>query len=198
MTPSTLVNDRPAPPVPLDSRHVADSNTERHVPQQSQPAPPGRSRSLARPLRAAALVAGLALLPLATACGGGTDAAKSAQDKGASRLSATPAAGVVAPPKVEVIAGLLGCEPAIRTEADELREGTCRSAKANYLITTFPAEKFKLTWLDSASIYGGTYLVGPRWVVSGRPELLEPAREKVGGDIQQLRGMNDATAPGAP
>ncbi|MET9101728.1 MULTISPECIES: hypothetical protein [Streptomyces] len=162
------------------------------MPQQPQRATASPRRPFARPLRVAALVAGLALLPLATACGAGTDA-KSAEGKGASRLSATPAAGVVAPPKVEVIAGLLGCEPAIRTDADELREGTCRSAKANYLITTFPEEKFKLTWLDSASIYGGTYLVGPRWVVSGRPELLEPARDKVGGEIQQLRGMNGAT-----
>ena len=104
-------------------------------------------------------------------------------------MSAT-AAGVVAPAKVEVIADLTGCEVRIRTEADELREGVCHSEKGDYLITTFPQEKYKLTWLDSAAVYGGKYLVGTRWVVSAKPELLEELRPKLGGTIQKLRGTS--------
>ncbi|WUO26748.1 hypothetical protein OHT76_41050 [Streptomyces sp. NBC_00287] len=131
-----------------------------------------------------AVVGSLVFLPLATACGGGEDRATES-----STVSAAPAAGVVAPAKVEVIAGLTGCKAKIRIEADELRQGLCHTKKADYLITTFPEEKYKRTWLDSASVYGGTYLVGSRWVVSAEPELLGAFREKLGGTIRRLQGM---------
>lgn len=142
-----------------------------------------------------ATVGSLALLLLTTACGGGEDGGAAAKSSPAN-VSAT-VAGVVAPAKVEVIAGLTGCEVKIRTEADELREGVCRTKTGDYRITTFPQEKFKLTWLDAAAVYGGKYLVGPRWVVSAKPEVLERLRPQLGGKIQQLRGVGPAPAPSA-
>lgn len=152
------------------------------MPQQSQ-----RSQSdptVARLLRRAALAGSLVLLSLATACsGGGEDAPETGK---ASKRSAAATAGIVAPAKIEVIAGLAGCEAEIRVEADELREGVCRSKTAEYRITTFPEEKLKEDWLEAASVYGGKHLVGPRWVVSARPKLLEQARVKLGGTIRQL------------
>nr|WP_303709301.1 hypothetical protein [Kutzneria buriramensis]WKX07485.1 hypothetical protein Q4V64_08275 [Kutzneria buriramensis] len=113
-------------------------------------------------------------------------------------MSAAPAAGVVAPAKVEVIASLTGCKAKIRIEADELRQGLCHTKKVDYLITTFPEEKYKQTWLDSAAIYGGKYLVGSRWIVSAKePEMLEGFRAKLGGTIQQLRGIGPTPGPSA-
>ncbi|WP_329341931.1 hypothetical protein OG866_38245 [Streptomyces sp. NBC_00663] len=140
-------------------------------------------------LRTAAAVGCLALFPLTAGCGGGEedDARKAAAD---TVVTAAPSAGVVAPAKVEVIAGLIGCEVKIRTEAEELREGTCHSAKGDYLITTFPEERLKLTWLDAASVYGGTYLVGTRWAVSAKEPLLKEARPRIGGTVRQLRGTS--------
>ncbi|GAA4055986.1 hypothetical protein [Streptomyces shaanxiensis] len=133
----------------------------------------------------------LVLLLLSTACSGGED--KGAASKSSpTNVAATTVAGVVAPAKVEVIADLTGCKVKIRTEADELREGVCRTEKGDYLITTFPAEKYKLTWLDAAAVYGGKYLVGTRWVVSAKPKLLEQLRPRLGGNIQQLRGVGPA------
>lgn len=129
----------------------------------------------------AALVGGLALV---TGCGGGED--DSAEESRPSKSATAPAAGIVAPAKVEVIAGLAGCKAEIRIDADELREGLCHSEQADYRITTFPAEKYKTAWLDAASVYGGTYLVGPRWVVSAKAEHLQQARNKLGGTIQKL------------
>jgi hypothetical protein len=127
---------------------------------------------------------------LVTACGGGDDDKPAAHGGTAAPSgSAAPAAGVVAPAKVEVIAGLTGCKVKIRTEADELREGVCHTKKGDYLITTFPEEKLKETWLESAGVYGGTYLVGMRWVVSAKPEMLEPLRAKLGGTVRELRGI---------
>ncbi|MGC9540745.1 hypothetical protein [Streptomyces sp. UG1] len=141
----------------------------------------------------------LVLLLTVTACGGGDDSGDdkrtSAKDS-PTNVSAT-VAGVVAPAKVEVIAGLTGCEVQIRTEADQLREGLCHTAKGDYRITTFPAEKYKLTWLDAAAVYGGKYLVGTRWVVSGKPAVLERLRPRLGGTIQQLRGVGPAPGPSA-
>ncbi|MGV9454505.1 hypothetical protein [Streptomyces sp. NPDC003635] len=134
-----------------------------------------------------AVAGSLAFLPLLAGCGDGEERANSAAK--AAKVSAAPSAGVVAPAKVEVIAGLTGCTAKIRIDADELRQGVCHTKKADYLITTFPEEKYKRTWLDSASVYGGTYLVGTRWVVSAEPELLGSFRAKLGGTIQRLQGI---------
>ncbi|MEV7205324.1 MULTISPECIES: hypothetical protein [unclassified Streptomyces] len=95
----------------------------------------------------------------------------------------------MAPAKVEVIADLVGCEPNIRVEASELREGICHTAQGDFLITTFPEEKYKRTWLETARVYGGTYLVGTRWVVSAERKALEPLRKKIGGDIRRLESF---------
>ncbi|MFF7529055.1 hypothetical protein [Streptomyces bobili] len=167
---------------------VRDRKTERHVPQQPRRGHTGRTPATTRLLRGAARAAGLTLLALATACGGGGQD-EVAVNSDPAKISAAPAAGVVAPAKVEVIAGLTGCEADIRIEADELRQGACTTADGGYLITTFPEEKLKETWLDSASVYGGTYLVGTRWVVSAEPEMLEKFRGKLGGTVRELRGI---------
>ncbi|WUN21060.1 hypothetical protein OHA74_12855 [Streptomyces phaeochromogenes] len=137
----------------------------------------------------------MAFLPLATGCSSSGEDDASAGSK-PSELSAAPAAGVVAPAKVEVIANLTGCKAKIRIEADELRQGLCHTKEVDYLITTFPEEKYKLAWLDAASVYGGKYLVGTRWVVSvKKPEMLERFRTKLGGTVQQLRGIGPTPAP---
>jgi hypothetical protein len=143
--------------------------------------------------RRAALAGALALLPLVTACGGGGEGDAAAKSE-PTKVSATEV-GVVAPAKVEVIAGLTGCKAKIRVEAEELREGVCHTKKGDYLITTFPEEKYKQTWLDAASVYGGKFLVGTRWVVSAPPKLLAGFRAQLGGIIQQLRGTGPAPAP---
>ncbi|MER5213860.1 hypothetical protein ABT063_25615 [Streptomyces sp. NPDC002838] len=157
----------------------------------------GRIPPTVRLARGAALAGCLALLPLATACGGGgdDDAVKSGPTK--TSVTAAPAAGVVAPAKVEVIAGLTGCKVKIRVEAEQLREGVCHTEKGDYLITTFPRDKYQQTWLESASVYGGKYLVGARWVVAAKPKMLEQFRAKLGGTIQQMRGMGPTPGPSA-
>ncbi|MFH8493759.1 hypothetical protein [Streptomyces coeruleorubidus] len=166
------------------------------MPQQPQRGRTSRTLPTTRLIRGAALAASLALLPLATACSGGADDATMNSDP--SKISAAPAAGVVAPAKVEVIAQLTGCKPKIRIEADELRQGLCHTPKVDYLITTFPEEKYKQAWLESAAIYGGKYLVGSRWIVSAKePKMLEEFRSKLGGTIQQLRGIGPTPAPKA-
>lgn len=140
--------------------------------------------------RGVALAAGMAVLPLVAGCGGEGD---KAADRPADESS--PVAAVVAPAKVEVLASLTGCKVKIRTEAEELREGVCHTPAGDYLITTFPKAELLQTWLESAAIYGGTYLVGPRWAISAKEEVLKPLRAKVGGTIQDLSTYGSAPAP---
>lgn len=149
-----------------------------------------------RTTRYAAPALTAAVLVLATACGegGGAGPGGSGGDAKAQKGGGGAEVAVAAPAKVEVIAQLTDCEVTIRTEADELREGVCRTSLGDYLVTTFPKDGLKETWLDSASTYGGTYLVGPRWVISGKEKILEPLREKVGGTIRDLSRTNGPAA----
>ncbi|MEU8744898.1 hypothetical protein OH540_07705 [Streptomyces sp. BPPL-273] len=167
-------------------------------PEQSGPPMHGRAvRHLTAVRRARHVVLAATLLLLATACGGGEDGRSANSDP--SKMSAAPAAGVVAPARVEVIAGLTGCNANIRVEAEELREGLCHTKQGDYIITTFPEERYQQSWLDTASMYGGRYLVGTRWVVSAKSQVLERFRSKLGGTIQQMRGMGPAApSPSAP
>ncbi|MET9820492.1 hypothetical protein ABZ038_02480 [Streptomyces sp. NPDC006349] len=67
-----------------------------------------------------------------------------------------------------MIAVLTGCEAEIRVEAEELREGLCHTKQGDYIVTTFPEVRYQRTWLETANMYGGRYLVGERWVVCRR------------------------------
>ncbi|MHC3455219.1 hypothetical protein [Streptomyces prasinus] len=136
-------------------------------------------------MRGAAVIGSLVLLLLLSACSGGEDSA--AADSKPSAANAL-AAGVVAPAKVEVIAGITGCKAEIRVDAEELREGLCHTKSGDYLITTFPEDRYQQTWLETAGMYGGKYLIGSRWVVAAKPEELERFQRQLGGTIRQLRG----------
>ncbi|QNP68394.1 hypothetical protein IAG44_02180 [Streptomyces roseirectus] len=136
-------------------------------------------------------VAAVALLFLLTACGGG-EGEPAAQ---ASETAGPAAVQVVAPAKVEVIAGLTGCTAALRIQAAELREGSCRTAQGDYIITTFPKETLKDTWLDAAAVYGGTYLVGPQWAVGGKAEVLKRLQPSIGGELVKLTGSGPSPVP---
>lgn len=91
---------------------------------------------------------------------------------------------------IEKIASMTDCAVEMRTDADELREAVCVTTEGNWIVTTFPTEKLKLTWLDTASMYGGTYLVGPKWAIGAKSQVLKELRTKVGGELQELRGMS--------
>ncbi|MEU6550330.1 hypothetical protein ABZ915_08580 [Streptomyces sp. NPDC046915] len=153
----------------------------------------------ARLARGAALAGSLALLPLTVACGGGAGEDDASPDDKKSKSPAISAqqAQVVAPAKVEVIAGLTDCKVKIRVDADELREGICHTKEGDYLITTFPEEKYQQTWLDSISPYQGTYLVGTRWVVSAQPTMLNRFRTRLGGEIVHATGTGPTPVPSA-
>ncbi|MET9883372.1 hypothetical protein ABZZ20_09495 [Streptomyces sp. NPDC006430] len=131
-----------------------------------------------------------AVLLAMTLCGGcaaGTSAGTAAGPGGpVPSSSARPA-------PLQEIAEALGCTPEITVDAEELREGACGSGQEGFRMATFTTEQGRQAWLTEAQMYGGTYLVGPRWVITAASaEALAPARTRLGGTIES------APAHGSP
>lgn len=101
--------------------------------------------------------------------------------------AATPNAAQ--PPKaspkgLEELARDTGCTVQVQTNASELRQGACQTGAGQYTLLTFATDQAAGTWLSEAKIWGGTYLVGTRWVIVGTPQQLATFQNKVGGNVQ--------------
>lgn len=119
-------------------------------------------------------------------------------DSGTEPAAAAPSPSVSPPVtgSVEQVAARLDCKPEIRTDADELRQGMCDTAAGQFAVTTFPAEKFKLIWLDAAAGWGGWYVVGPRWAVSATTKDEAVSRQKkLGGSLVDGSVIPKSPAP---
>ncbi|MFF4099158.1 hypothetical protein [Streptomyces sp. NPDC001903] len=103
--------------------------------------------------------------------------------------SAAPAPAAARPAPLQTIADALGCTPETTVDAEELREGACGSGQEGFRMATFTSEQGRQTWLTEAQMYGGTYLVGPTWVITGASaEALAGAHTRLGGTIETVSG----------
>ncbi|WKX68863.1 hypothetical protein [Streptomyces sp. XD-27] len=159
------------------------------------PGPPLRPRF--RSVRLSAACAALCAAALLGACGGGGTAGDGATG---SRTSVTRTAGsgaagsgaadrtrppAAAPESVRDIAAAIGCTADVYVDADELRQAGCRTERGEFRMVTFAADSGQRAWLSEARAYGGTYLVGKRWVVTARPvKPLAALRAELGGTIE--------------
>ncbi|MFD7256135.1 hypothetical protein [Streptomyces sp. NPDC059874] len=85
---------------------------------------------------------------------------------------------------IEEIATAIGCTAEVSVEAEELRQGGCESGQGAYRMATFAADEGLRSWLAEARIYGGSYLVGNRWVVTtGESAALSSLRDRLGGSL---------------
>ncbi|WP_218617678.1 hypothetical protein [Cryptosporangium aurantiacum] len=136
---------------------------------------------------------GALVVLLALGACGSPDAQSSEPTAAASSPSPPP----VATGTVEQLAARLGCQPQIRTEAAELRQGVCRAATGEFTVTTFPQERFKLTWLDAAAGWGGWYVVGPLWAVSASTKAIaDDFRQTLGGSLIDGSKIPKPVGPG--
>lgn len=118
----------------------------------------------------------LVLAASAGACAGG--GSKSASARPSSPPSAKPSS-------VEQLAAVLGCTPRERGRASDYRQAFCETASGKYVIATFNTDQGQQDWTNFSKMYGGTYLVGPRWTVVAGPELLKPLQVRVGGRLEE-------------
>ncbi|MDH2388703.1 hypothetical protein QCN29_07865 [Streptomyces sp. HNM0663] len=97
--------------------------------------------------------------------------------------------GKPAPPKeatgsLEQIAAQADCEPNIQTDAAELRQANCTTGDGRYVLATFATDRGQREWINEAKNYGGTYLVGRKWVAVGDAEVLAALRGRLGGTVE--------------
>ncbi|MFF1415095.1 hypothetical protein ACFVX6_35910 [Streptomyces sp. NPDC058289] len=126
--------------------------------------------------RAIALLAAL----LCTACTAGAGSTGSTGTGGGGRAASPPPA----PEPLDRIAAALGCSPEVTVDAQELREGACAVGAQAFRLATFSTAEGRAAWLSESRQYGGTYLVGERWIITApSPDALTPARERLGGTL---------------
>ncbi|MFC6886259.1 MULTISPECIES: hypothetical protein [Actinomadura] len=132
------------------------------------------------PARAALLCGAAAVtLPLSSACSGA--AAGNGADGADGAHSAHGAAA--SPATIEQLAARTGCALSGKRGSEELRQGACRTAKGRYTLVSFTTDRGRDAWLEEARPWGGSYLVGTRWVAVGAPRTLESLRADLGGHV---------------
>ncbi|MGW9048825.1 hypothetical protein ACWGOT_01635 [[Kitasatospora] papulosa] len=123
----------------------------------------------------AAVRAGLALL---TAC-----AALAACDGGADQDD-RPGVPPTASGTLEQLASKADCDPRMQTDAEELRQANCTTEDGRYVLATFATDRGQREWINEANDYGGSYLVGRKWVAVGDPEVVAALRGRLGGTVE--------------
>lgn len=119
--------------------------------------------------------AGLALLTACAAlagCGGGADR----DDR--------PAKPPTASGTLEQLASKADCDPRLQTDAEELRQANCTTEDGRYVLATFATDRGQREWINEANDYGGSYLVGRKWVAVGDPEVVAALRGRLGGTVE--------------
>jgi hypothetical protein len=121
------------------------------------------------------LVAGAAVALLVLTGCGGSHGSGDAQEK-------VPA---TATGSLEDLAADVDCKPSIQTDADEIRQGVCKNTDGQFILATFATDRGQREWLNGAKDYGGSYLVGAKWVAVGDQKVVTALRGRLGGDIEE-------------
>lgn len=74
---------------------------------------------------------------------------------------------------LERLAEQATCDPNVQTDAEELRQANCTTDDGRYILTTFATDRGLREWINEADDYGGSYLVGRKWVASGDAKVVE-------------------------
>ncbi|MEU2158636.1 hypothetical protein ABZ532_27120 [Streptomyces sp. NPDC019396] len=85
---------------------------------------------------------------------------------------------------LEELAAKVTCRPNVSTDAKELRQANCATKDGKYVLTTFATDRGQREWINEANDYGGAYLVGRKWVVSGDEKVVTALRDRLGGDVE--------------
>ncbi|MQS14868.1 hypothetical protein F7Q99_22050 [Streptomyces kaniharaensis] len=100
--------------------------------------------------------------------------------------------GLLGPPRtsadvaratVEDLAQRIGCTADITADTTDLRQGLCTLGEDEVWIATFPTTGAQKAWTSEAEAYGGSYLVGDRWVLVVSDTTADLLHAKLGGVI---------------
>ncbi|WP_327428172.1 MULTISPECIES: hypothetical protein [unclassified Streptomyces] len=134
------------------------------------------------------LLAGAAVaLLMLTGCGGGSG------DKAATTEDTVPA---TATGSLEDLAAEVKCTPDIQTDADEIRQGVCKISGGKFILATFATDRGQREWLNGAKDYGGSYLVGAKWVAVGDQKMVTTLRGQLGGTVEEGASHHSGSSGG--
>ncbi|MEV0095322.1 hypothetical protein [Streptomyces sp. NPDC050738] len=85
---------------------------------------------------------------------------------------------------LEQLAAKAKCAPEIATDAAELRQANCTTPDGRYVLATFATDRGQREWINGAKDYGGTYLVGRKWVAVGEDKVVTALRGRLGGTVE--------------
>ncbi|CAL9314362.1 hypothetical protein [Streptomyces sp. SudanB182_2057] len=85
---------------------------------------------------------------------------------------------------LEELAAEVGCEPDVQTDADEIRQAVCRTARGRFVLATFATDRGRREWTEEAKDYGGHFLVGRKWVAVGDEGVVRALRGTLGGELE--------------
>jgi hypothetical protein len=130
--------------------------------------------------------------PLVGACGAGTLPPGMTVDEhghgttGTTRTTGATEDGPPAPFRtVDQLAATVGCTATRQGTTADFRQASCTKDDTTFVFVDFDTTEGQRAWLDYATSYGGEFLVGDRWAMSGEDRAdLETVRAKVGGAIQ--------------
>ncbi|MFC9846141.1 hypothetical protein ACFWFF_27855 [Streptomyces sp. NPDC060223] len=91
---------------------------------------------------------------------------------------------VTATGSLEHIASEAGCSPELQTDADEIRQATCKNTDGQFILATFATDRGQREWINGAKDYGGFYLVGRKWVAVGEEKVVNALRGQLGGTME--------------
>ncbi|MFF3754054.1 hypothetical protein ACFYYH_26920 [Streptomyces sp. NPDC002018] len=127
--------------------------------------------------RTRVVLAALALM-LAAGCGANDGADHDSNDNKA------PGVPKTATGSLEQLASKAECEPNIQTDATELRQANCTTGDGRYVLATFATDRGQREWINEAKDYGGSYLVGRKWVAVGDAKVVAALRGRLGGTVE--------------
>ncbi|MEU0988919.1 hypothetical protein [Streptomyces sp. NPDC005953] len=141
-----------------------------------------RTRTKIRRGRTARTAWAVVALALITGCSSGGDGDRRGDgDSAPSRRASSPAPAVGT---LEQLAARASCTPNVQTDAEELRQANCTTSDGRYVLTTFATDRGLHEWITEAKDYGGTYLVGRRWVAVGDEKVITALRGRLGGTVE--------------
>lgn len=86
---------------------------------------------------------------------------------------------------VEELAERIGCTPEFQGKTSDFRQAACSTDATRYMLLDFTTDAKKQTWLETAMLYGATYLVGEKWALTSLEVAdMERLRSEIGGTLR--------------
>ena len=90
------------------------------------------------------------------------------------------------PMTVQQLGTALDCTPEIEGKTKDFRQARCKVEGRPFVLLDFDTVEGQQVWLEYSKLYGGVYLVGERWALSGdSKEYMEDLSETLGGVVEQ-------------